>query len=121
MENEHRKSKRTDINVTIQLKRIQNNVITGVSDEEITVNVINISKDGIAFKTPEILAFNGLYDTEITLSNGDKFNSVIKIIRMENRGEKDSEILYGCIFVGINGSDQFKIDVYQILYEFGKI
>lgn len=119
MGDEHRKSKRTDINVKIQLKTIQSNVITGVSDEVIEVNVVNISKDGIAFKTSEILAFNGLYDTDITLSNGEKFNSVIKIIRMENKGEPDT--LYGCHFVGINGADQFKIDVYQILYEFGRI
>lgn len=119
MDHEQRKSKRTDINVKIQLKTIQTSIITGVSDELIEVNVVNISKDGMAFKTSELLAFNGLYDTDITLSNGEKFSSVIKIVRMENNGE--TETLYGCYFVGINSSDQFKIDVYQILFDFGII
>ena len=119
MENEHRKSKRTGMNVTIKLRTIQSDAITIGSIEEIGVDVVNISKDGMGFKTEKILAFNGLYDTEIVLSNGERFNSIIKIVRMENAGVP--ETLYGCHFVGINGADQFKIDVFQILCEFGRI
>lgn len=115
MEEDKRKSRRMDINAKIQLKKIQNTIISNTNDQEIEVHVVNISKDGIAFKTKELLAFNGLYDTEIVLSNKERFSSVIKIIRMENTSEP--EILYGCHFVGINGNDQFKIDVFQILYE----
>jgi len=119
MENEHRKSKRTGMNVKIKLRTIQSEKVTTDSEEEIEVNVVNISKDGMAFKTNKLLVFNGLYDTEIILSNGERFESIIKIVRMENID--DSETLYGCHFVGINGADQFKIDVFQILSEFGRI
>ena len=119
MENEHRKSKRTGMNVKIKLRTIQSEEITAASDEEIEVDVVNISKEGMGFKTQKVLAFNGLYDTVIVLSNGERFSSIIKIIRMENDGEP--ETVYGCHFVGINGADQFKIDVFQILCEYGRI
>jgi len=119
MENDQRKSKRTGMNVKIKLRTIQSDLITKDLDEEMEVEVVNISKDGMGFKTEKILAFNRLYDTEIVLTNGEKFSSIIKIVRMENEGE--SEILYGCHFVGINGTDQFKIDIFQILCEFGRI
>jgi len=119
MENEHRKSKRTGLNVKIKLRTIQNDLIIADSDEEIEVDVENISKDGMGFKTKNLLTFRGLYDADIILANGEKFRSVIKIVRMENEG--NPETLYGCHFVGINGSDQFKIDIFQILCEFGRI
>ena len=119
MENEHRKSKRTGMNVKIKLRTIQMEETTADSNEVIEVDVVNISKDGMGFKAEKILAFNELYDTEIILSNGEKFNSIIKIVRMENTDEP--ETLYGCHFVGINGADQFKIDIFQILCDFGRI
>ena len=57
-----------------------------------------------------------LYDpTSQTVSNGESFEAVIEVIRMENLGE--IETTYGCRFVGINSEDQFKIEVYQIVYE----
>jgi len=119
MENENRKSKRIGMSVKIKLRAIQSDVSMVSPVEGMEVDVVNISKDGMGFKTEKILTFNGLYDTEIILANGEKFSSIIKIVRMENEGEP--EILYGCHFVGINGTDQFKIDIFQILCEFGRI
>ena len=119
MENDHRKSKRTGLNVTIKLRTIQSDVVTIGSDEEIEVDVVNISEDGMAFKTEKILVMDEVYDTEIILANGEKFDSIIKIVRVENTEVPDT--LYGCRFVGINGTDRFKIDVFQFLSEFGKV
>ena len=119
MENENRSSKRTGMNVKIKLRKVQTDKATAGSEEEMEVEVVNISKDGMGFKTEKILTFNGLYDTKIILSNGERFNSIIKIVRMDNVGVP--ETLYGCHFVGINGADQFKIDIFQILCDFGRI
>ena len=119
MGNDNRSSKRTGMNVKIKLRAVQTELTTVGSEEEMEVEVVNISKDGMGFKTEKLLTFNGLYDTVIILSNGEKFSSIIKIVRMDNVGEP--EILYGCHFVGINGTDQFKIDIFQILCEFGRI
>lgn len=112
---EKRRSKRTDINVTIQLKTLKSGAAEENQAEKISVNVVNISKDGIGFKTVEKLQIDDLYDTQIVLSNGESFWSVIAITRIEDIGEE--EYLYGCRFLGINAADQFRIEVYQALDE----
>ena len=49
---EKRKSKRIGINVKIKLQKVSNNLIAfGLKEEEFEVNVVNISKDGMAFRT----------------------------------------------------------------------
>ncbi len=112
---EKRKSKRTDVDVTISLRKLDDKYVSGYSGDTIDVNVINISKDGIAFKSEYEFKLNTYHDTVITLDNKESFETVIEIIRMENMGEL--ETTYGCRFVGINSEDRFKIEVYQILYE----
>ena len=113
---EKRKSKRIGINVKIKLQKVNNNLIAfGLKEEEFEVNVVNISKDGMAFRTNERLALNSFYDTQVVLWTKESFDTVIEIVRMENFGEE--ETLYGCCFVGISAADQFKIDVYQIVSE----
>ena len=114
-----RKSKRTDIDVTIKLKEIRGNYPVGLSKAEMSVDVVNVSKDGIAFASKEILALNAVYDTNVVLANGEQFEAIIEIVRMESTG--GAETLYGCRFIGINSEDQFKIDVYQILYESNRL
>lgn len=113
---EKRRSKRIGINVKIKLQKVtDNSVPMALKEEEFEVNVVNISKDGMAFRTKERLALNSFYDTQVILWTKESFNTVIEIVRMENFGEE--ETLYGCRFVGISATDQFKIDVYQIVSE----
>lgn len=113
---EKRKSKRMGINVKIKLQKVRNNLTSfGLKEEEFEVSVVNISKDGMAFRTKECLALNSFYDTKVVLWTKESFETVIEIVRMENLGEE--ETLYGCRFVGISSADQFKIDVYQIVSE----
>ena len=112
---EKRRSKRTDISVRISLTQLGDNYVSGFAGESIEVDTLNISKDGIAFKSEVEFKLNTYHDTIITLENRDSFEAVIEIVRMENLGE--SKTTYGCRFVGITSEDQFKIDVYQIVYE----
>lgn len=111
---EKRRSKRMGINVKIKLQKVKDNLASlGLKQEEFEVNVVNISKDGMAFRTKELLTLNSFYDTKVVLWTKETFETVIEIVRMENMGEE--ETLYGCRFVGITAADQFKIDVYQIV------
>jgi len=112
---ERRKSKRTDIDAVIALKQLGDNFVTGISGKAVSVNTLNISKDGIAFKSDRKFKLNSYHDTIIKLDNKESFEAIIEVVRMENRGEP--ETTYGCRFIGITSDDQFKIDVYQIVYE----
>lgn len=113
---ERRKSKRMDISVSIKLKTIQEKSVSAdINDNEFEVHVINISKDGIAFKSAEKMELNTFYDTTIELWDKETFDAVIEIIRMENLGVP--ETTYGCRFIGINAIKQYLIDVHQIIEE----
>ena len=108
---EKRRSKRMDIDVQINLKSID-------ADEEDSktyeVDVINISRGGIAFKCKEELEIDGFYDTQITIWTKEKINTVIQVLRRN----KDNS--YGGKFVGMSASDQFKIEVYELFTFQGK-
>ncbi len=112
---EKRKSRRTDVNVYISLRQLDDKYVSGYAGDTVDVNVINISKDGMAFKSDYKFKSNTYYDTVVILANKERFATVIEIIRMSNSG--DAETTYGCRFVGISKEDQFKIEVYQIVDE----
>lgn len=112
---EKRKSRRTDVNVYISLRQLDDKYVSGYASDTVDVNVINISKDGMAFKSDYKFKPNTYYDTVVILVNKERIATVIEIIRMSNSG--DIETTYGCRFVGISKEDQFKIEVYQIVDE----
>ena len=108
-------AKRMEIDAQIKLKSIGSKpAIFAVNENEIEVEVINISKGGMAFKTPETLPLNSFYDVKVVLWTKETFDSVIEIIRMENN-DGEEMITYGCKFIGITAADQFKMDVYELI------
>ena len=112
---EKRKSKRTDISVQISIRQLGDNFVSGFSPESVEVQVIDISQDGIAFKSEHEFKLNSYYDTIITLANKESIATVIEIVRKGN--EQDKYTTYGCRFVGVSPEDRFKINVYQIVDE----
>ena len=119
MTQERRKSNRMDINVKIKLNSVKSNANTvNLKQEEFEVELVNISRGGLAFRSNEKLALNTYYDTTIVLWTKEKSQTVIEIVRMENYG--DEKTLYGCRFIGIMPSDQLKIQIYEMVSEMEK-
>lgn len=115
---EKRWAKRIAINATIKLNSLNANPeITDADKEETAVDVINISKGGMAFTTEKILPLNSYYDAKVVLWTKESFDAVIEVIRMEEKKDADAPIVYGCRFVGLSPIEQFKIDVYDIVNE----
>lgn len=116
MTQERRKSNRMNIGVIIKLNSVQSKGnTTNLKKDEFDVDVVNISKGGIAFESSEKLALNTFYDTTIVLWTKETFQTVIEIVRMENYGAEKT--LYGCRFIGIMPSDQLKIQIYEMISE----
>ncbi len=106
-------------NVKIKLNSVKSNANTvNLKQEEFEVELVNISRGGLAFRSNEKLALNTYYDTTIVLWTKEKFQTVIEIVRMENYG--DEKTLYGCRFIGIMPSDQLKIQIYEMVSEMEK-
>ncbi|MBO5279028.1 MAG: PilZ domain-containing protein [Lachnospiraceae bacterium] len=101
---EKRRSKRMDIDVKISLRAIEGDGTAGRSYE---VEVMNISRGGMAFKCLEELSIKGFYDTQITIWTKERINTVIQVLH------KDGDV-YGGKFVGMAAPDQFKIEVYEL-------
>ena len=119
MTQERRKSNRMDFNVKIKLNSVKTNGNTAdLNQEEFDVELVNISRGGLAFRSNEKLALNTYYDTTIVLWTKEKFQTVIEIVRMENYGGEKT--LYGCRFIGIMPSDQLKIQIYEMVSEMEK-
>lgn len=114
---ERRRANRMNIDVTIQLNAVKNGEFdtTRLKKEAFMVDVVNISKGGLAFKSEEKLELNTYYDTTMVLWTKETFKTVIEIVRMENYG--DGPTLYGCRFVGIMPSDELKIQIYEMINE----
>lgn len=119
MPEERRKSNRMDIDVTISLHSVVGGKLNvGNENEAIKVELVNISRGGIGFRTEQKLMLNTYYDTTIVLWTKEKFETVIEIVRMENYGEEKT--LYGCRFIGLMPSDQLKIQIYEMITEMEK-
>ena len=114
---EKRWAKRIAINATIRLNSLNTDPeIADADSEEIAVDVINISKGGMAFTTVKQLPLNSYYDAKVELWTKESFDAGIEVIRMEKK-DGDAPIIYGCRFVGLSPMEQFKIDVYDIVNE----
>ncbi len=111
---EKRRNKRLDIDVNIQLERLDKNEVTTLKYAH--VKVLDVSKTGIGFLSPIKLDMEATYETKIQIWTKEVLDCFIKIVR-ETPGAEDGEYNYGAIFVGMTETDSLKIDIYRIFNE----
>jgi D-mannonate dehydratase len=109
---EKRKHKRLDLDVNVQLERLDQAGITTV--KYIHVDVTDLSRTGIGFKSQQMLETGTYYDAKIQIWTKEVIDIVIEIVR---RVDKDGGYQYGGIFIGMTETDALKIDIYQIFNE----
>ena len=114
-----RKADRLGINVSIKLQSINNEKFVSIEPNAnaFEVNVLNLSKTGIAFTCKEFLPLNSFYEANVLLWTKETFRATIEVVRMEVIPDDKENIMYGCRFIGITAADQVKIDVYQMVSE----
>ena len=110
---EKRKSRRLDLDVTVELERIDDGEgLTTV--KMVHVDIVDLSRSGVGFKTKQELAVGSFYNTKLQIWTKDIIEAIIKIVRCS----KDEDgYRYGAIFVGMIDKDALKIDVYRMFYE----
>lgn len=107
---EKRKHKRLDLDVSIQLEKLDDDKITTL--KLVHVDVTDISRSGIGFVSEQKLEMGSFYDTKIQIWTREIINAVLEIVRCEQH--EDGYYKYGCTFVGMTDTDALKIDIYQI-------
>lgn len=108
---EKRGSKRLEIAVTVELSRLDNNDVTTVKYAD--VDVVNISKTGLAFRCSQELAIDSCFNAKIQIWTKETIDTIFKIVRSAGKKE-DGKYEYGCIFVGMTDTDALKIEIYQL-------
>ena len=106
---EKRKHKRLDLDVNIQLERLDEEGVTTL--KYVHVDVTDISRSGIGFKCSKELEKGTYYDTKIQIWTKEVVDAVLEIVRLEKR---EDGYHYGAIFIGMTDTDALKIDIYQI-------
>ena len=106
---EKRRHKRLDLDVSVELERLDEGGITTL--KYIHVDVTDISRSGIGFKTEQLLGTESYYDAKIQIWTKEIISVVIEIVR---RSETENGYRYGSRFIGMSDTDALKIDIYQI-------
>lgn len=109
MADERRKNKRTSMPSVLVIKRMD-----GQSNKEISINVVDVSKTGIGFKSDEFLMIGEVYESFLTIWTKEVIHSFLQIVRIELDG---NGFLYGAIFIGMSETDASRIEVYQTVYD----
>lgn len=105
---ERRRAKRMDLESTITVKRIDNGM-----DEEISIDIKDLSKSGIGFDCKHELEEGAIYQSSIVIWTQEVIPALLKIVRKLNRGENG--YFYGAQLMGLSDIDKFRIAVYEVI------
>ena len=109
---EKRKHKRLELDVSLELERLDQDGITTL--KYVHVDVTDISRSGLGFRTDRPLDVGTYYDAKVQIWTREIINTVIEIVR---RAEENGRYRYGCEFIGLSDSEAQKIDIYQIFHD----
>ena len=107
---EKRKYKRLDLDVSVELERLNEDGVTTL--RYIHVEVTDISRSGIGFTTKKELEIGTYYDARIQIWTREVVDAAIEIVRGEELPEGGYK--YGGEFIGLSDTDALKLDIYQI-------
>ncbi len=106
---ERRKSKRTNMQSKLIMKRLDE-----MGSEEVAIEVIDVSKSGIGFTCAEPLMIGAVYESFLTIWTKEVLHAFVQIVRIEL---SEKQFIYGASFVGMPESDASRIEVYQSFNE----
>lgn len=110
---EKRRHKRLELDVSIELERLDEDGITIVKYSH--VDVVDISRSGIGFKTIQKLEPDMEYLTRIQIWTKEVIDVAVRVVHMS---ETEDGYRYGGVFVGLTDTDALKIDIYQIFNDY---
>ena len=102
---ERRRNRRNKLYSSIVMKRLDKG-----REEEVDIEVVDISKAGVGFTCREPLMIGAIYEAYLTIWTKEVLHAVVEIVRIE---KKENTISYGAVFVGMPEMDAFRIEAYQ--------
>lgn len=106
---DRRRSKRTELESKLVIKRLDDG-----KDEEVSIELIDLSRSGAGFICEETLTIGAVYEAFLQIWTKEVLHAFLQIVRIELEGSK---LNYGAIFIGMSESDASRIEVYQTVNE----
>ena len=104
---ERRRSRRIELDAKLLVKRLD-----GGAEEEVIIDVIDISKTGIGFNCKKALTIGAVYEAYLTIWTKEMIHCFIEIVRIE---KKSDTFMYGGIFIGMPEMDMKRIETYETI------
>ncbi len=107
---ERRRAKRLPVTLALEVCNLYKQDHVQVSDLHAPIEVVNVSRTGIGFRTKSILPIGYYFNASINLGSEDTLHSVVQIIRSQEDGD---QMIYGCEFVGMADVLSYVIEDYD--------
>lgn len=108
---ERRRAKRMPIRLNLKVSDLYKQDCVKVVNINAPIEVVNISKLGIGFRSESILPVGYYFNASINLGDKETLHTVVKIIRSQQIDEKLT--MYGCEFVGMAEVLSYIFDAYD--------
>lgn len=106
MQQDRRRNKRTSMPTKLVIKKVGGNS----EEEEVAVEIVDVSKTGVGFNCSEPLQIGEVYESYLTLWTKEVLHALLQVVRIELTKDGYS---YGAIFIGMSEMDAARIEVYQ--------
>lgn len=99
---EMRREKRWPAKLELEISSLFKQDNVKVENIHAPIEVFDVSKAGIGFKTKSVLPIGYYFNAKLVLGKQDTLNCVVRIIRQQHNQEPDGEdsYIYGCELVG---------------------
>ncbi|MCI9418396.1 MAG: PilZ domain-containing protein [Eubacterium sp.] len=99
---EMRKEKRWPAKLELEISSLFKQDNVKVENIHAPIEVFDVSKAGIGFKSKSILPVGYYFNAKLVLGKSDAMNCVVRIIRQQNDPNSDGQdsYIYGCELVG---------------------
>ncbi len=106
---EMRREKRWPAKLELEISTLFKQDYVKVENINAPIEVIDISKAGIGFKSKSVLPIGYYFNARLVLAENDALNCVVRIIRQQQREE---DYVYGCEIVGTASIMDYVINDY---------
>ena len=106
---ERRRNKRIELESRLIIKRLDN----GGAEEQVAIQVADISKAGLGFSCTLPLEIGAVYEAYLTIWTQEVIHAFLKMVRIEQT--EDEHYICGTIFIGLPEIDAKRIEVYDLL------
>lgn len=102
---ERRKANRRELVSNLVVKRLD-----GGMQENVEVEIVDVSKSGIGFKCDRLLGIGTVYEAFLRIWTQEVIHACLEIVRIE---KQEDGFHYGAIFIGMPATDASRIEVYD--------